>query len=131
MKNELIIHDEDARGNRSHSLRIPNTSSSILVKDLITRRVESEVARFNVQRPVCFFSLVQPAGAESTSRGFRLKEHRMLDASDQVKNALEGFNKKNYLINANARDFQNLDDVIDITDDTEIIFVKFVEVIGG
>lgn len=131
MKNELVIHDEDARGNRMHSFRLSVASPSIVVKDLIAHRVESEVARFNVQRPVCFYSLVQPKGAEITSRGFRLKEHRMLDAKEQLTNALAGFNKKNYLINANGKDYQDLDDVIDILDDTEIIFVKFVEVTAG
>lgn len=131
MKDVLIVHDEDARGNRFHSFRIPNSSESLSVKDLILRRVSVEVERFNAQRPVCFFTLVQPVEAEMTSRGFRLKEHRTLDPEAQMNSAIEGFAKKCYLINANGRDYQELNDQIEIADETEIVFVKFMEVVGG
>lgn len=131
MKDVLIAHDEDARGNRINTFRMPGGGQKISVRDLIKNRVESEVERFNTQRPVCFYTLVQPEAAEITSRGYRLKEHRTLDSAIQLKTALEGFDKKCFLINANGRDYQALDDEIDIGDNTEIVFVKFMEVVGG
>lgn len=131
MKEVLTIYDEDARGNRIHTLRIPNSQSQVSVRDLIKNRIESEVNRFNMQRPVCFFALVQPEGAEITSRGYRLQNHRTLDWNKQFEVAVAGFEKKSFLINANGRDYQGLDDQIDINDNTEIIFIKFMEVVGG
>lgn len=131
MKEVLLVHDEDARGNRTHTTRIPCVSQQIAVRDLITQRINKEVERFNAQRPVCFFALVQPEDAEITSRGYRLRTHRAIDATAQVEAALAGFEKKAFLINANGRDYVDLDDEIEINDETEIVFVKFVEVVGG
>lgn len=131
MKEVLTIHDEDARGNQIHTFRLPNACEKITVRDLIKNRVEKEVERFNLQRPVCFFTLVQPEQAEITSRGYRLKEHRALDPEAQLQAALKGFEKKSFLVSANGRDYQSLDDEIEINDQTEIVFVKFMEVVGG
>ncbi|MDX1812911.1 MAG: hypothetical protein R3240_13225 [Gammaproteobacteria bacterium] len=131
MKTTLIIHDEDARGNRIHTVRVPNEQENPTIRDLIQLRISNEIERFNTQRPVCFFSLVQPEGAEITSRGYRLKEHRSLDAEAQTRAAIAGFEKKSFLVNANGRDYQSLDDKVELKDDTEIVFVKFVEVVGG
>lgn len=75
----IIIHDEDVRGNRFHTLRINAESDELSVRELIKLRIETEIGRFNMQRPVCFFSLVQPENSEVTPRGFRLKEHREID----------------------------------------------------
>ena len=125
MKDTINIHDEDARGNRVHSFRMPNSQDKILVKDLIKSRVKNEIERFNVQRPVCFFSLVQPEDAEITARGYRLMVHRAIDWAAQSDAALEGFEKKCFLINANGKDYQALDDEVEIGNSTEITFVKF------
>ena len=131
MKEMLIIHDEDARGNRIHTARLINDEDSLTVEALIRLRVESEVKRFNTQRPLCFFSLVQPEGVDITPRGYRLKEHRDIDSAAQATIAVSAFEKKSYIINANGRDFQSLDEVIEFKDDTEISFIKFMEIIGG
>ena len=131
MKEMLVIHDEDARGNRIHTSRLVNEEDSLTVEALIRLRVESEVKRFNTQRPLCFFSLVQPEGVDITPRGYRLKEHRDIDSAAQSTIAVAAFEKKSYIINANGRDFQSLDEVIELKDDTEISFIKFMEIIGG
>ena len=131
MKEMIIIHDEDARGNRIHTFRLPNDGDSLTVEALIRLRVDTEVKRFNTQRPICFFSLVQPEGVDITTRGYRLKEHRDIDVKAQKNIAVEAFDKKSFIVNTNGRDYQALDEKIDIADEMEISFIKFMEIVGG
>ena len=131
MKEMIKINDEDVRGEVYHSFRLSIDADKLTVADLIKLRIETEVKAFNVRRPLCFFALVQPEGAEITPKGYRLKEHHDIDWEAQYKIALEAFDKKSFLINLAGKDFQSLDDVIDTPDFIEINFVKFNEIIGG
>lgn len=127
----IKINDEDVRGECYHSFRLPTDADKLTVRDLIKLRIETEVKGFNIRRPLCFYSLVQPEGAENTPKGYRLKTHRDIDWESQYKIALEAFENKSFLINLAGKDFQSLDDVIDTPDSIEINFVKFNEIIGG
>lgn len=127
----MTIHDEDVRGNRYHTFRLVNNEDQLTVEALIRFRVENEVKRFNEQRPICFFSLVQPEDVDITARGYRLKKHRDIDSQAQCDIAVNAFEKKSFIVNANGRDYQALDEIVDINDDTEIAFIKFMEIIGG
>ncbi len=131
MKEMLKIHDEDARGNRFHTIRIINDQDELTVKEIIKRRIENEICKFNLQRPICFFSLVQPEDSEITLRGFRLREHRAIDWQTQFKVAIDAFEKKHFIVNANGKDLQSLDDVISIDQDTDVVMIKFMEIVGG
>ncbi len=130
-KDFLLVHDEDAHGNRYHSFRLLADIANLSVRELIQSRINSEVERFNTQRPVCFFTLVQPENAETTARGYRLQVHRDIDPVAQLDAALAGFEKKSFLVHANGRDYQKLDEQIPLQAGDEITFVKFMEVIGG
>ena len=127
----IKINDEDVRGEVYHSFRLSVDADKLTVRDLIKLRIETEVKGFNIRRPLCFFALVQPEGAEITPKGYRLKTHHDIDWEVQYKIALEAFDKKSFLINLAGKDFQSLDDVIDTPDSIEINFVKFNEIIGG
>jgi len=131
MKEMIKINDQDVRGNCYHSFRVPNTEEHLTVRNLIKMRIQNEIEKFNMLRPLCFYSLVQPEGAEITSKGYRLKEHRNIDWQQQFEKAIAAFDEKCFLINFDGRDFQSLDDVIETPDLVEINFVKFAEVIGG
>ncbi|MDH3326590.1 MAG: hypothetical protein OEM38_07735 [Gammaproteobacteria bacterium] len=131
MKEMIKINDEDVRGDCYHSFRIPNNVDSLTVRELIKLRIESEVARFNMQRPLCFYALVQPQDAEITAKGYRLKTHRDIDWNAQYETAIEAFSNKSFLVSVSGKDFQSLDDMIETTDLVEINFVKFSEIIGG
>lgn len=130
-KRRLQMHDEDARGTRLYTQRVAVEGDALSLKDLIKSRVQSEVQRINIQRPICFFSLVKPEEAELTMKGYRMKQHRELNVDGQIQAALDAFRKKSYLVNANGRDCLSLDDVINLSDNTEIVFIKFMEICGG
>ena len=127
----LIIHDEDVRGNRIHTLRVANNDESLSVGDILKRRIENEITRFNLQRPVCFFSLVQPKNSEITPRGFRLREHRAIDWETQFQAAIEAFDKKGFIVNINGKDVQGLDDIIDTSDVVEVVMIRCMEIVAG
>jgi len=127
----LIIHDEDVRGNRSHTIRVINESNTLTVRGIIELRIENEISRFNLQRPVCFFSFVQPNDSEITPRGYRLREHRKIDWQAQFQAAVEAFEKKSFIINANGKDVVSLDEVVNIDDNTEIVMIRFMEIVAG
>lgn len=131
MKEMLKINDEDVRGDCYHSFRLPNNVDKLTVRDLIKLRIETEVTDFNTRRPLCFYALVQPEGAEITAKGYRLKVHHDIDWQAQYALALEAFEKKSFLISLVGKDLQSLDDVIETPDFIEINFVKFSEIIGG
>jgi len=131
MKEMVTIHDEDARGYRYYTFRLVNSEDKFSVEALIRFRVENEVKRFNAQRPICFFSLVQPEDVDITARGYRLKNHRYIDGQAQSDMAVNAFEKNSFIVHANGRDYQALDDIIDINQDTEISFIKFMEIVGG
>ena len=127
----IVIHDEDVRGNRYHTLRVNNNSDALSVRDLIKLRIETEIGRFNLQRPVCFYSLVQPENSELTPRGFRLKEHREIDWQAQFEVAQQAFDKKHFIVNINGKDAQTLDDAIKLDQDNEVIMIRFMDIVGG
>lgn len=127
----VMVKDESARGEKINSLRLTLASEKVTLEELIKRRVQQEVQKFNLQRPVCFKALVKPKGAEETSGGYRMKTHRDLDADEQVKHALEGFKSKNFFVTLNGKQIQNLSDEIVITDTSEVSFVCFMPVVGG
>ncbi|MDH5258387.1 MAG: hypothetical protein OEX07_10280 [Gammaproteobacteria bacterium] len=131
MKEMIKVNDEDVRGDCYHSFRLPNNAESLTVRELIELRIETEVKRFNMQRPLCFYALVQPEGAEITSRGYRLKTHRDIDWKAQCEIAIDAFSNKSFLVSIAGKDFQSLDDVIETPDYVEISFVKFNEIVGG
>jgi len=131
MKKMMKINDEDVRGDCYHSFRLPNDADNLTVRDLIKLRVETEVMGFNMRRPLCFYTLVQPQGAELTPKGYRLKTHRNIDWRVQYEAALAAFEENRFLISVAGSDRQSLEDVIDTSDFIEINFVKFNEIIAG
>ncbi len=63
------------RGECYYRFRLPNNVDKLAVRDLIKLRIKTEVEKFNLQRSLCFYALVQPEGAEITAKGYRLKIH--------------------------------------------------------
>lgn len=131
MKEMLKINDEDVRGECYHGFRLPNNADKLTVRELIELRIETEVKGFNMRRPLCFYALVQPEGAEITAKGYRLKTHHDIDWHAQYEVAIAAFEKKCFLVSVAGKDLQSLDDEIETPDFVEINFVKFSEIIGG
>ena len=127
----LTVFDETARGERTHRVAIKVTSESITLKELIERRVYAEVEKFNLQRPVNFKALVQPKEAQETAQGYRLPAHRDLNPDVTALEAIKAFENKQFFVMVNNKEVKDLNEKIEITDQTEIAFVKLMPIVGG
>ena len=131
MQSTLVVFDETARGERTHRVQLKLVSERLTVRELIERRVEAEVERFNLQRPINFKALVQPKDAEETAQGYRLRQHRDLDWREQADEAVKAFQEKCFFVMVDNKEIKELDQELTITDTTEIAFVKLMPIVGG
>ena len=126
----LRVTDESARGEKIHSLMLNLPQSQMNLRDLICQRVTQEVNKFNLQRPVVFKCLVQPAAAEETAQGFRLPVHKDQDPVVQCEKAIAAFEDKRFFVMVNGRDVTDLDAQITLNDESSVVFLKLMPVRG-
>jgi hypothetical protein len=131
MATALTIHDEGTSGGRIRSFKLHLAAERISVRDLIERRVTQEVEEYNRAQPEYFQGLVQPTDAERVLNGYRLRQKRMLDASEQRAKAIEAFQRSGFFVLVDDRQLDGLDDEIAVRPDTEVRFVKLVPLVGG
>jgi len=131
MPSTLTVFDETARGERTHRVQLKLASERLTLRELIERRVQAEAESFNLRRPVNFRALVQPADAEETSQGYRLRQHRDLDWKVQCEEALKAFENKAFFVMVDHREVQSLDHELTITPSTDVSFIKLMPVVGG
>lgn len=128
---KLTVLDETARGECTNRVRIELASEKLTLQELITRRVHAEVKMFNLMRPVTFKALVQPADAEETPNGFRMRQHRDLDPDKIVERAVRAFEEKLFYVEVDHQVVKNLGDEFVITPTTSVSFVKLMPITGG
>lgn len=126
----VTVHDESPSGEKLHTLKLRLEGERITVRDLIARRVQQEAAKFNLERPVNFHALVQPAEAQETANGFRLPRHRDVDWQKQAEAAYQAFEKTNLAVLLDGKPASSLDDDI-IIGRHQISFLKLMPVVGG
>jgi hypothetical protein len=131
MATALTIHDEGTSGGRIRSFKLHLAAERISVRDLIERRVTQEVEEYNRAQPEYFQGLVQPTDAERVLNGYRLRQKRMLDASEQRAKAIEAFQRAGFFVLVDDRQLDGLDDEIAVRPDTQVRFVKLVPLVGG
>lgn len=68
------------------------------MKNIIEARVRAEVEAYNNSMPQYFQGLVQPANAEQTLNGYKLREHRKIDAEKQCVVAVDAFVNNGYFV---------------------------------
>lgn len=127
----LLIHDETMFGDRSNALTLDFLTETITVSELIRERVYEEVRQYNAAMPEYFRGLVQPANAEATLNGHRLRERRRVDWEKQCQLALEAFERNGFFILVDDRQVESLDETITIAPTTQVSFVKLVPLVGG
>jgi hypothetical protein len=91
---------------------LPGLPESLTARELIRLRVREEVARYNAAPAPRFRGLVQPAGAEA-------------DAAERA------FARNGFFMLAGDRQIEDLDDVIPLTGDPEVAFIRLIPLAGG
>lgn len=130
----LTIRDEELGGQTLGEFSLEFLTERITVRELIRSRVYQEVKDHNAKRnqdQVEFRGLVQPADAEKTLNGFRLKKPRQIDWKKQFDQAIEAFERNQVLILVNERQMESLEEEIEVAPGTDVSFLRLTLLVGG
>lgn len=106
-------------------------SHKMTVAELIRRRVEQEVERYNRDPGRVFEGLVQPTDAEKALNGLRRRPRQRVDAKEQVKVALEAFESNGFFLLFDGRQVTALDEELLVTENSLARFVRLMPLVGG
>ena len=128
----LKLVDETTSGEVYQETVLTLVSARITVRDLIEQRVRAEVDQYNAKKASELFAgLVQPRGAERRLNGYALAKKRNIDADEQVKNALDAFDRNGFFLLVDDRQVESLDEEFGVTANTRVTFIKLIPVVGG
>lgn len=127
----VTIKDQSGAGRTGATTTLEGISSEITLRDLIRTRVREEVAHYNARPRQVFPGLVMPEGAEPTSEGFWMPKPRRIDWERQADRALEAFARNGFFVLVDDRQVTELDEELHLTADSDIRFVRLVQLIGG
>ena len=125
------IKDQSGAGRIGMTTTLDSISSMITLRDLVRTRVREEVARYNAAPEPVFSGLVMPEGAQPTREGFRLPEPRRIDWQQQADRAIEAFERNGFFVLVDDRQVTELDETLDLAADSDIRFVRLVQLTGG
>ena len=128
----LSIKDETTSGKIINEVPVSFASELTSVKEIIQARVSAEVEAYNNKLPDYFQGLVQPKDAERTLNGYKLKERRQkIDVEKQCLVALDAFKKNGYFVLIDNIQAESLEQMVVISLNTQISFVKLTPLVGG
>lgn len=128
---QVRLRDATATGTVTGELVLDGVPDRITVRDLIRTRVREEVARHNLGTGDYFTGLVQPAEGTDTPRGYKLARPRKIDWEEQADVAEAGFMANRFFVLVGDEQVTELDQVLELSVDTDIRFVKLVPLVGG
>ncbi len=131
MAYQLRIKDETAGGKILNEIIISLQHELVSVKEIISSRVTSEVETYNQRLPQYFQGLVQPEATEKTINGYKMPKRKLIDAEQQVYIALDAFIRNAYFVLIDQKQAMSLDEMVLLTPETEVSFVKLTPLIGG
>jgi hypothetical protein len=131
MEAVLKIWDETPGQGKREAAELRLASERITAAQLIRRRVEAEVAAHNAKTDAVFQGLIQPSESERVLNGYKLRKRRKLDPGNQVKVALEAFQKNRFILLFDDRQVEDPDEYLTVTPTSEAIFLKLVPLVGG
>lgn len=127
----LKIKDETFAGDVLNEIELEIAEQEISVKDIIEMRVEREVEDYNRRANKFFNGLVVPSDAEKTLNGYKMKNNAKIDAEKQVYLALMAFQKNGFFVLIDDVQSESLDQIVKISENTKISFLKLTPLIGG
>lgn len=127
----VTFRDETATGRPVTEFEVAGLPEHLTVRELIRLRVREEVARHNDRPGDRFNGLVRPDDAEAELNGYRLRESRRIDWERQAEIAERAFLSNGFFVLAGGRQVEDLDEVVDLTADPGLVFIKLVALVGG
>ncbi|WP_225839316.1 hypothetical protein [Streptomyces sp. NK08204] len=127
----VTFRDETATGKPVTEWEVTGLPERMTVRELIRLRVREEVTRYNSGPSNRFNGLVRPDDAETELNGYLLREPRRIDWERQAGIAERAFLANGFFVLAGDRQVEDLDDVVDLTADPDLVFIKLVALVGG
>jgi hypothetical protein len=127
----VTIKDETGAGRVTAAITLDGVDQRITLRDLVRTRVREEVARYNSQPSSRFTGLVMPQGAEPGPGGFRMAAARPIDWEQQAGKAIEAFGRNGFFVLVGDRQVTDLDEELELAADSDIRFVRLVQLVGG
>ncbi|MEV4242111.1 hypothetical protein AB0J63_01750 [Streptosporangium canum] len=127
----VTFRDETATGKPLEEFMLPDLPENISARELVRLRVREEVARYNAAPAPRFNGLVRPADAEVELNGYRMGAGRRIDWEKQADAAERAFQRNGFLLLVGERQIDDLSEVIDLTVDPVVSFIKLVPLVGG
>jgi hypothetical protein len=129
----VTIKDLSGAGKVAATMTLDSIDSCITVRDLIRTRVREEAARHNATAAGTdiFHGLVMPDGAEPTPDGFRMLRRQHVDWEKQADKALHAFERNGFFVLVAGRQVTDPGEILELTADTDIRFIRLVQLVGG
>ncbi|MFF9485570.1 hypothetical protein [Streptomyces sp. NPDC014676] len=127
----VTFRDETAAGRPVTEWEVAGLPERMTVRELIGLRVREEVARYNSHPGDRFNGLVRPDDAETEPNGHRLREPRRIDGERQAGITERAFLANGFFVLVGDRQVEDLDEVVDLTGDPDLVFIKLVALVGG
>lgn len=128
---QILIQDEQLNGTITNQFELSFDSEITTTRAIIELRVKQEVERYNEKKNSAFNGLVQPKHQDIILNARTPKQQPKVDAEQQIYIALDAFQKNGYFILVNNQQLEDLDELITLTPQTTISFIKLTPLVGG
>jgi hypothetical protein len=125
------IRDEKVGGGLTREWELEVLSERMTVRELIRSRVYQEVQDYNVEQGQSFNGLVEPADAEMTLNGWKLKKPRLIDWKQQFERVCEAFERNQIVVIISDRQADALDEEVTMGPNSEVTFLRLTPLVGG
>lgn len=116
-------------------------TDTVAIRELIERRVEEEVAHVNnmksnpdrikAEHRMFLAGLTKRSPEVLLNKQVGVKNRKPIDAAQAVKTALKAFEAGRYFILFNDTQYEDLDEKVVLTPDSEVVFLRLTPLIGG
>ena len=127
----VVLVDETTDGKKLHRTELKLVSERVTLREIIASRIKQEIDKHNSQKDEMFFGLVRPTDTEASLNGYKLRKPRTVSYEKQFEKAITAFENNGFFVLLNNKQIEALDEPLILTEDSEISFVKLVQLIGG
>ena len=131
MATTLTCYDEAMNGDKQDAFTIELASAQTTLREIIRSRIYQEVSDYNQHKGDIFKGLVKPSDTEQVLNGYKLKKPRLINWEEQADNAIQAFLRNGFFVMIDNKQRTELDEIITITPETMVSFVKLVPLVGG
>lgn len=128
----VTVLDGNTAGERSIARTLEFSTARVTTREIIRKRIQTEVEEFNAGKHARFHGLVQPTDTEQLLNAPKSKRQaRQIDWVKQFIAALEAFDSSRMIVLIDDRQASDLDEDHEIQAGTEVLFLKLVPLVGG